>query len=144
MGKLFRSLAVKSFHLILSESGSDRVFAALFVGLSGLANAEAEPVFDLCAPYVEKSAVGEPAARGGWPVYVKLTEAGAESFEAFTAANIGRTSRIEVDGRQFTRATMWVPIDNGRLRGLFVSREEARAWQGILEEDLPPGPCGVR
>ena len=119
-------------------------FSALFVGLSGFAHAEAEPVFDLCAPYVEKSAVGEPAAQGGWPVHVRLTEAGAAGLEDFTAANVRRTVRIEVNGRQFTRATMWVPVDNGKLRGHFGSREEARAWQQILAEDLPPAPCGAR
>ncbi|WP_372987821.1 hypothetical protein [Marinobacter sp.] len=119
-------------------------FGALCLCLSGFVNAEAEPVFDLCAPFVEESAVGEPIAQGGWPVHVRLTEAGAASFEAFTAANVRRTIRIEVNGRQFTRATMWVPVDNGSLRGHFGSREEARAWQRILEDDLPSDPCGSR
>ncbi|MGF2736273.1 hypothetical protein [Marinobacter sp. DUT-1] len=111
--------------------------------LSSLASAESEPVFALCAPYVEKSLVGEPAAQGGWPVYIGLTEAGAESFQAFTRENAGKTIRIEAGARQFARFTIWMPLDSRRLGGHFVSREEALAWQRILEDDLPSGPCGV-
>lgn len=125
-------------------SGGLRYFGALCLCLSGLANAESEPVFDLCVPYVEKSAVGELAAQGGWPVHVRLTEAGAESLKAFTRENAGKTIRIEAGARQFARFTIWMPFDSRRLGGHFVSREEARAWQRILEDDLPSGPCGVR
>ncbi|WP_273045861.1 hypothetical protein [Marinobacter flavimaris] len=116
----------------------------LLLSTPAIAVAETELEFHLCSPYVQKSAVGEQTDLGGWPVFVKLTEIGAASFETFTAANSGRMSRIVVDGREFLRATMWAPISGGSLKGTFSSQEVATAWQRALADKLPASPCGAR
>jgi hypothetical protein len=113
----------------------------LAVPATGLA--ETEPKFHLCSSYVEESAVGEQSDPG-WPVFVKLTEAGAASFQAFTEANTGKTIRIFVGRREFSRATVWEPVPGGKLRGIFSSQEVAADWQRTLTDDLPAAPCGAR
>jgi preprotein translocase subunit SecD len=117
------------------------VFSLLAV--PALATAANEPDFHLCAPYVEQSVAGEQAERGGWPVFVKLTERGSERFALFTEANVGKPARIVVDGRTFARATIRAPIRGGSLRGEFATREEAGVWLEMLEGGLPLDPCGI-
>lgn len=117
--------------------------ALLSLLVSSIATAADEPTFHLCSDYVQRSEVGEQSDNG-WPVFIKLTEHGADSFEKFTEANAGSTVRILVGDREFTRATMWAPISGGRLRSLFPSAAVAREWQQVLEEDLPAAPCGAQ
>lgn len=117
--------------------------AALLLVTPAIAVAETELEFHLCSPYVQKSAVGEQTGLG-WPVFVKLTEIGATSFETFTATNSGRLSRIVVDGGEFSRATIWAPMSGGNLHGTFISQEVASAWQRSLAGKLPAAPCGAR
>ena len=117
--------------------------AILVLVFPAIALAEPEPEFHLCSSYVEKSTVGEQSDLG-WPVSVKLTEAGATSFEAFTEANTGKTIRVVVGPQEFSRATVWVPVPGGHLRGIFGSQEVAADWQRILASELPAGPCGAR
>jgi len=117
------------------------IFPVLAFPALGLAEAESE--FNLCSPYVEKSEVGEPSDLG-WPVFVKLTEAGTESLEAFTEANTGKMVRIVVGRREFSRATVWVPVSSGKLRGMFNSQEVATDWQRIFASELSASPCGAR
>ena len=105
--------------------------------------AEPEPKFHLCSSYAAKSAVGEPSDLG-WPVFVKLTAAGTTSFEAFTESNADKTIRVVVGPQVFSRATVWVPVPGGHLRGVFGSQEVAADWQRILAGELPAGPCGAR
>jgi len=105
--------------------------------------AEPEPKFHLCSSYAEKSAVGEQSDLG-WPVFVKLTEAGTTNFEAFTEVNTGKMIRVVVGPQEFSRATVWVPVPGGQLRGVFSSQEVAADWQRILASELPAGPCGAR
>ncbi|MDF1615816.1 hypothetical protein [Desulfurivibrio dismutans] len=69
--------------------------AVLLLITPAIAVAETELEFHLCSLYVQKSVVGEQTDLG-WPVFVKLTELGATSFEKFTEANSGRMSRIVV------------------------------------------------
>lgn len=104
--------------------------------------AETEPEFYLCSPYVEKSTVGDQTAPG-WPVYVTLTEVGATSFEAFTEANTDKMIRILVGSREFSRATIRMPIPGGNIHGAFGSREVAADWQRTLTDELPAAPCGA-
>ncbi|WP_155986096.1 hypothetical protein [Thioalkalivibrio sp. AKL7] len=117
--------------------------AVLLLVTPAIVVADTELEFHLCSPYVQKSMAGERTDMG-WPVYVKLTELGATSFETFTEANIGKMTRIVVIGRQFSRATIWTPIPNGNLHGIFSSQEVATAWQRTLEGELPAAPCGAR
>ncbi|WP_151671604.1 hypothetical protein [Nitrincola schmidtii] len=117
--------------------------AVLLLSTPAIAVAETDLEFHLCSSYVQKSAVGEQTDLG-WPVFVKLTEIGAASFDTFTAANSGRLSRIVVGGREFLRATMWVPNSGGSLKGTFSSQEVATAWQRALADKLPATPCGAR
>ena len=116
--------------------------ATLLLLTPSIAAAETEPEFHLCAHYVQKSEVGEQAG-GGWPVIVKLTALGTKSFEKFTEANVGRMSRIIVDGRQFLRATIREPISEGTLYGEFSSREIASAWQRAFVDESTSAPCGA-
>jgi preprotein translocase subunit SecD len=108
----------------------------------GAAPAETELDFHLCSAYVQQSAAGAQI-ENRWPVHVKLTELGATSFERFTDANIGRMSRVIVDGRVFLRVTIWASIPSGTLQGEFSSEAAANAWQRTLAGQLPASPCGV-
>ena len=108
-----------------------RWVAVLLLAFPATGLAETEPEFYLCSPYVEISAVGEQTDLG-WPVYVKLTEVGTTSLEAFTEANTGKMIRILVDSREFSRATIWPPIPSGNLHGTFSSQEVATDWQQTL------------
>jgi preprotein translocase subunit SecD len=110
---------------------------------SATALAETELKFHLCPSYVQQSAVGEQTD-SGWPVFVKLTELGTTNFEAFTEAYSGRMIRIVVSSREFTRATIWVPIVDGNLHGTFSSQQVAMDWQKTLASRLPAAPCGAR
>lgn len=115
--------------------------AILLLATPATALAEAERAFHLCSTYVQEAVVGEQTDRG-WPVFVKLTDQGATSFEAFTAAHPGQMGRIVVGDRVFLRATMAASISSGRVRGTFSSRDDALAWQRTLTEQLPAAPCG--
>jgi len=117
--------------------------AILLLALPAIGLAEPKPKFHLCSSYVEKSAVGEQSDLG-WPVFLKLTEVGATSFEAFTESNAGRMIRVVVGSQDFSRATVGVPVPGGHLRGVFSSQEVAADWQRILASELPAGPCGAR
>ncbi len=119
-----------------------RWVAVLFLAIPAIVLAEAEPEFYLCSSYVDKSEVGDNTDFG-WPVFVKLTEVGTTSLEAFTEASLGKTIRILVGNREFSRATIWVPIPSGNLRGTFSSREIATDWQRSLAGKLPTAPCGA-
>lgn len=119
-----------------------RWVATLMLITPGAALAESELDFHLCSAYVQQSAVGTHI-KDEWPVRVKLTEIGATSFEHFTDANIGRISRIILDGRVFLRATILAPISSGTLQGRFSSQNIANAWQRTFAEELPIFPCGV-
>ncbi|MCG7199855.1 hypothetical protein MD273_08990 [Marinobacter pelagius] len=110
--------------------------------ISCIATASAEPEFHLCSGYVQRSATGEQS-ENGWPVFIQLTERGANSFKEFTEANVGSPVRIVVADREFTRATLWTPIPGGRLHGSFPSEAAATEWQRLLEGGLPPAPCGA-
>ncbi|XKH00793.1 hypothetical protein LG325_11960 [Marinobacter nauticus] len=116
--------------------------AILVPAFPAIGLAQPEPEFHLCSSYVEESAVGEQSDPG-WPVFVKLTEAGATSFDTFTEANTGKVIRIVVGRREFSRATVWVPVSGGNLRGIFSSQEVAADWQRILAGELPAAPCGA-
>ncbi|MBQ0748077.1 MAG: hypothetical protein KBT73_16330 [Marinobacter sp.] len=116
--------------------------AVLFLAFPAIALAETEPEFYLCSPYVEKSVAGEQTDLG-WPVFVKLTEVGTTSLEAFTEANIGKMIRIVVGHREFSRSTIWVPVSSGNIRGIFYSREVATDWQRTLAGKLQAAPCGA-
>jgi hypothetical protein len=116
--------------------------AILLLVTFSYAAAETELEFHLCSSYVQKSAVGEQT-EVGWPVFVELTGLGANSFENFTEANVGRMSRIFVDGRQFSRATIWMSISGGNVYGKFSSQEVAMAWQRTLVDELPSALCGA-
>lgn len=120
-----------------------RWIAILLLAFPAIGLAETEPEFYLCSPYVEKSTVGEQTDLG-WPVYVNLTEFGTTNLEAFTEANTGKMIRILVGSREFSKATIWVPIPSGNLRGTFSSQEVATDWQRILTGKLPAAPCGAR
>ena len=120
-----------------------RWIAILLLAFPAIGLAETEPEFYLCSPYVEKSTVGEQTDLG-WPVYVNLTEFGTMNLEAFTEANTGKMIRILVGSREFSKATIWVPIPSGNLRGTFSSQEVATDWQRILTGKLPAAPCGAR
>ncbi len=120
-----------------------RSIAILALAFPAIGLAETEPEFHLCSPYVEKSEVGGQSDLG-WPVFVKLTEAGTASLEAFTEANTGKMARIVVGRREFSRATVWVPVPSGNLRGMFNSQEFATDWQRIFASELPASPCGAR
>ena len=78
----------------------------LLLAFPAIGLAEPEPEFHLCSSYVEKSAVGEQSDLG-WPVSVKLTEVGATSFDIFTEVNTGKTIRVVVGRREFSKATVW-------------------------------------
>lgn len=108
---------------------------------AGLAEIELE--FHLCSAYVQQTAAGERLDRG-WPVRVQLTDLGTSRFQRFTEENIGEMTRIVVNGRKFSRATIWSPIENGNLQAPFSSQEAATAWQKVLEGKLPAAPCGAR
>jgi len=116
--------------------------ALLSLLVSSLATAADEPTFYLCSDYVQRSAVGEQNDQG-WPVFIELTASGASSFETFSEANAGRTARVMAGSREFTRATMWVPVSGGRLHTLFPSAAVATEWQQLLTTDLPAAPCGA-
>ena len=117
------------------------IFPVLAFPALGLAEAESE--FNLCSSYVEKSEVGAPSDLG-WPVFVKLTEVGTTSLAAFKEANTGKEIRIVVGRREFSRATVWVPVPSGNLHGMFNSQEVATDWQQTLASELPAAPCGAR
>ena len=117
------------------------VLSLLVIPAFVLADSEVE--FHLCSSYVHESAVGEKTDRG-WPVFIKLTDLGATSFERFTETNGSEMSRIVVGGREFLRATIWAPTLGGNLRGIFSSREVATEWQRTLAGKLPAAPCGGR
>ena len=117
-------------------------FATFLLVTPGAVLAETELDFHLCSAYVHQSAVGAQT-ENEWLVHVKLTELGATSFERFIEANIGRMSRVIVDGRVFLRATIWAPISSGTLRGKFSSREVANDWQRTFTGELLASPCGV-
>ncbi|NMT62694.1 hypothetical protein [Marinobacter orientalis] len=117
--------------------------AILLLITPAIALAETELEFHLCSSYVQESAVGEQTDRG-WPVFIKLTELGATSFEKFTETNRSKMSRIVAGGREFLRATIWAPAFSGKLRGTFSSREAATAWERTLADKLPAVPCGAR
>lgn len=119
-----------------------RWIAVLLLAFPAIGLAETEPEFYLCSHYVEKSKVGEQTDLG-WPVYVKLTEVGTTSLEAFTEANTGKMLHILVGSREFSRATIWVPIPSGNLHGTFSSQEVATDWQRTLAGKLPVAPCGA-
>jgi len=116
--------------------------AILLLFTPGAVLAETELDFHLCSAYVQQSAVGTQI-ENEWPVHVKLTELGATSFENFTEANFGRMSRVIVDGRVFSRATIWATVPSGTVHGKFSSQEVAKAWQRTLVGELPAAPCGV-
>lgn len=117
--------------------------AILLLVTPATALAETELKFHLCSSYVQESVVGEQTDRG-WPVFIKLTELGATSFEKFAESNGSKMSRIVVGGREFLRATIWAPTLGGNLREIFSSREVAMAWQRTLADKLPAEPCGAR
>ncbi len=119
-----------------------RWVAVLFLAIPAIVLAEVEPEFYLCSSYVDKSDVGENTGFG-WPVFVKLTEVGTTSLEAFTETNTGKMIRILVGNREFSRATIWVPIPSGNLHGTFSSQEVATDWQRTLAGKLPAAPCGA-
>ena len=119
-----------------------RWIAVLFLAFPAVALAKAETEFYLCSSYVERSVVGEKTDFG-WPVFVKLTEVGTTSLEAFTEANTGKMIRIVVGGREFSRATIWEPIPSGNLHMAFSSREVTTDWQRTLAGKLPAAPCGA-
>ena len=116
--------------------------AILLLVTPGVVVAETELDFHLCSDYVQQSVVGAQTG-SGWPVHVKLTKIGATSFERFTEANVGRISRVVVDGRAFSRATIWALIPSGTLHGKFSSQEVAKVWQRTLAGELPAVPCGA-
>jgi preprotein translocase subunit SecD len=120
-----------------------RLIAILALAFPAIGLAKTEPEFNLCSSYVEKSEVGEQSDLG-WPVFVKLTEAGTASLDAFTEANTGKEIRIVVGRREFSRATVWVPVSSGNLHGMFNSQEVATDWQRTLANELPAVPCGAR
>jgi len=119
-----------------------RLVATLWFATAGIAAADTAREFHLCASYVQQSATGEQA-NGNWPVFVKLTERGARSLEAFAEANTGKLARVVVGGREFSRATIRAPIDGGNLQGTFGSQKVAAVWQQTLASELPVAPCGV-
>jgi hypothetical protein len=116
-----------------------RWVAILVLVVPAIGLAKIEPEFYLCSSYVEKSTVGKQTD-SGWPVYVRLTEVGTTSLEAFTEANTGKMIRILVGSREFLRATIWIPIPGGNLHGTFSSQEVATDWQRILTGKLPAAP----
>lgn len=120
-----------------------RLAATLWLATAGISAAETAQEFHLCASYVQQSATGQQV-NGVWPVFVKLTERGAQSFEAFTEANTGKLARVVVDGREFSRATIRAPIAGGNLQGTFSLQAKAIEWERILAAELPLEPCGVR
>ncbi len=117
--------------------------ATLLLIMPAIALAETEPEFHLCAPYAQASAVGEKTERG-WPVFVTLTESGTRSFQQFTETNAGRMTQIVVGGREFLRATIWVPPTHGRLKVIFTTEKIATSWHRTLETKLAPAPCGAK
>jgi len=117
--------------------------AILLLVIPAIALAETELEFHLCSSYVQDSAVGEQTKRG-WPVFIRLTELGATSFERFTETNGGKMSHIVVGGREFLKATTWASTHGGNLQGIFSSQEVATAWQRTLADKLPAAPCGAR
>jgi preprotein translocase subunit SecD len=119
-----------------------RWIAIILLAFPAIGLAQTEPEFYLCSPYVEKSTVGGQTDLG-WPVYVKLTEVGTTSLEAFTEANTGKMIRILVGSREFSRATIWLPIPSGNLHGTFSSQEVATDWQRTLTGKPPAAPCGA-
>ena len=116
--------------------------ALLLLALPAVVLAKTEPEFHLCLHYVEDSAVGEQTDLG-WPVYVKLSDVGARSLEAFTEANTGRMVRILVGSREFSRATVRAPVSGGDLHRTFSAQEHATDWQRTFAEELPEAPCGA-
>lgn len=116
--------------------------AVLLLVIPALSVAETELDFHLCSTYLQKSVLGEQTEHG-WPVFIKLTETGATSFEEFTEAKVGRMSRIVVGSREFLRATIQVPVSSGVLQRSFSSQLVAMAWQRTLESKLPAAPCGA-
>ncbi|WP_141737065.1 hypothetical protein [Marinobacter sp. X15-166B] len=116
--------------------------AVLLLTFPAAASAETEQAFYLCSAYVEKSVVGEQTDHG-WPVFVKLTGIGTKSLGVLTEANIGKTVRIVVGDREFSRSRIWVPIPSGDLHGTFSSKEVATDWQRTLAGQLPVAPCGA-
>lgn len=119
-----------------------RWIATLALAFPAIVLAETEPEFSLCSSYVAKSEVGEQSDLG-WPVFVKLTEVGIRSLEAFTEANTGKMIRIVVTDRDFMRATIWAAISGGEIHVAFEAQEIATAWQQTLVGKLPATPCGA-
>ena len=107
--------------------GSDRVRAAVF-GLALLASATvavAEPltlnVINATVTDVFRSdGPGEPAG-----LSIALSPESAAAFAAFTAANIGKTVELRLDGKPVLSAVVREAITNGRVRvsGMFTRQE---------------------
>ncbi|KXS55265.1 MAG: hypothetical protein AWU57_364 [Marinobacter sp. T13-3] len=116
---------------------------AMIVSMApALVAADIEPEFYVCGPYIQASLVGEPTKQG-WPVVLRLTDAGARAFEGFTAANQGQVVRVVVGEQVFSRATVNSAMAGGRLRGVFGSEREARVWWQRLAAKVPEAPCGA-
>ena len=118
--------------------------AILLLTVSVAVKAETELAFQLCSSYIQQSEVGALSEEGRWPVYIKLTELGTSSFGEYTAANVGNKIRLIVDGQEFTRAEIVVPVITGNIWGQFDTKEEAMRWQDVLAGGLPAYPCGAR
>ncbi|SEF67287.1 hypothetical protein [Marinobacterium lutimaris] len=101
--------------------------------------------FHLCPAFVEQVSMGEPNSFG-WPVFVKLTPAGSQSFETLTQHHIGKKVEILAGGQTFFRATFLrvtisAAVSSGVLQQAFSSQEIAHSWLLMLER-LPMTPCG--
>ncbi|WP_151703606.1 SecDF P1 head subdomain-containing protein [Nitrincola alkalilacustris] len=116
--------------------------AILLLTVSVAVKAETELAFQLCSSYIQQSEVGALSEEGRWPAYIKLTELGTSSFGEYTAANVGNKIRLIVDGQEFTRAVIVVPVNTGNIWGQFDTKEEAMRWQDVLTGGLSADPCG--
>lgn len=101
--------------------------------------------FHLCSTFVEQASLGEPNSFG-WPVFVKLTPAGSQSFETLTQHHIGKKVEILAGGQTlfrapFSRPTISAAVSSGVLQQTFSSQKIAHSWLPMLER-LPISPCG--
>lgn len=114
----------------------------LWLVVPSMLAAEGEATFRLCPPDVQQTMI-EAQKDHRWSVYVQLTTQGAQRFEAFTQANLGKIGRVVVGDRVFFRARIQVPVSSGTLQATFTTRKRAQAWQRMLTENQPGAPCGM-
>ena len=106
--------------------GSDRVRAVVLAAalLASAAVAVAEPltlnVLNATVTDVFVGAPGEPAG-----LSITLSPESTAAFAAFTAANIGKTVELRLDGKPVLAAVVRETITNGRVRvsGMFTRQE---------------------